>query len=394
VPLRALARVDTGAIERNCARLAALAPLCAVVKADGYGHGAARVAEAALRGGATWLAVATANEAADLRAAGTGGPVLVLGALTPEELDIALRAGADVVAWREEFVGAIAARVEAGAWRPAPPRATGAQGAGSLGATRAALPQAAGADVARVGTVGVHVKLDTGMGRLGTRDPLEATAVAERVRATPGVHLAGAMTHFATADDDPDFMREQLRRFTPWADGLGTMRHAANSAAALAEPAARLDLIRCGIAVYGLDPFHRDPADHGLEPALELVSYVAEVKRARRGESVGYGRRFVAERDTWIATIPIGYGDGFRRGLTNRFEVLVDGRRVPGVGTVSMDNVTADLGDRPVERGAEVVLVGARGDERILAEDLARALGTINYEITCGITARVPRTGV
>jgi alanine racemase len=140
-----------------------------------------------------------------------------------------------------------------------------------------------------------------------------------------------------------------------------------------------------------MDPFHRDPADHGLEPALELVSYVAAVKRLLPGESVGYGRRFVAERESWVATIPIGYGDGVRRGLTNAIDVLVGGRRVPLIGTVSMDNITADLGDQPVETGTEVVLLGQRGDERILAEDWARVLGTINYEVTCGISARVPR---
>ncbi len=230
------------------------------------------------------------------------------------------------------------------------------------------------------------------MGRLGTRDPAEATAVAEAVRAAPGLRLAGAMTHFATADDDPVFMAQQLARFLPWADAQGTMRHAANSAAALGQPGGRLDMIRCGIAIYGMDPFHIDPAEHGLEPALELVSYVAEVKRARKGESAGYGRRFVAQQDTWLGTIPIGYGDGYRRGLTGRGDVLVGGRRVPLAGTVSMDNITVDLGDEPVERGAEAVLIGARGDERILAEDLASALGTINYEVTCGITQRVPRT--
>ena len=135
------------------------------------------------------------------------------------------------------------------------------------------------------------MKLDTGMGRLGTRDPAEA----ERVAAAAGSRLVGVMTHFATSDDDPAFMHEQLERFVPWADQFGVMRHAANSAGALGEPAARLDLIRCGIALYGMDPFHRDPADHGLEPALSLVSYVAEVKRARAGESVGYGRRFIAD---------------------------------------------------------------------------------------------------
>jgi alanine racemase len=150
-------------------------------------------------------------------------------------------------------------------------------------------------------------------------------------------------------------------------------------------------MVRCGIATYGMDPFHRDPADHGLEPALELVSYVAEVKRCEPGQSAGYGRRFVAERATWLGTIPIGYGDGVRRGLTNNADVLVDGRRFPLVGTVSMDNITVDLGPDPPDRGAEAVLIGARGGERILAEDLAARLGTINYEITCGISPRVPR---
>jgi alanine racemase len=348
--MRALARIDLGAIERNCARLAAVAAparLCAVVKADGYGHGAVPAARAAQAAGAPWLAVATAGEAFGLRNAGIDGPILVMGALSAAELGVALEARADVVAWREDFV--------------------------------AVLPE----------RVGVHVKLDTGMGRLGTRDPDEASRVVEAA----GDRLAGLMTHFATADeDDSAFLDEQLGRFERWiARHPGVPVHAANSAATLREPSARFDMVRCGIAVYGMDPFHRDPADHGLEPALELVSYVAEVKRAARGESTGYGRRFVAERDTWIGTIPIGYGDGVRRGLTNNAEVLVEGRRVPLVGTVSMDNITVDLGAEPVERGAEAVLIGARGDERILAEDVASRLGTINYEVTCGISARVPR---
>jgi alanine racemase len=351
VPVRAVARISAGAIERNCARLAALAApakLCAVVKADGYGHGAATTARAALRGGAAQVAVATAQEAAELRAAGIAGRILVMGALSREELEVAAGATADVVAWDEDFVDAM-------------------------------TPYA----------LGVHVKLDTGMGRLGTRDPAQATRVAERVAATPGLELAGAMTHFATSDDDPEFMARQLARFRAWE--IHAPRHAANSAATLRGPEAHFDMVRCGIAIYGMDPFHHDPADHGLEPALELVSYVAAVKRAEPGDSVGYGRRFVAERETWIATIPVGYGDGVRRGLTNRADVLIGGRRVPLVGTVSMDNVTADLGDEPVEVGTEAVLIGARGGERILAEDWARALGTINYEVTCGISPRVPR---
>jgi alanine racemase len=348
--VRALARVDLGAIERNCARLAAVAAparLCAVVKAGGYGHGAVPAARAAQAGGAAWLAVATAAEAFELRQAGIEGPLLVMGALSGPELDVALEARADVVAWREDFV--------------------------------AALPEA----------VGVHVKLDTGMGRLGTRDPDEASRAVEAA----GDRIAGLMTHFATADeDDRGFLAEQLERFERWiARHPGVPVHAANSAATLREPAARYGMVRCGIAIYGMDPFHRDPAEHGLEPALELVSYVAEVKRVEPGESAGYGRRFVADRATWLGTIPVGYGDGVRRALTNNADVLVGGRRVPLVGTVSMDNITVDLGEEPVERGAEAVLIGARGGERILAEELASRIGTINYEITCGIAPRVPR---
>ena len=316
-------------------------------------------ARAAQAGGAAWLAVATADEAVALRAAGIEGPLLVMGALAPDELTAALRARADVVAWREPFARAIAAHADAGG-------------------------------------AGVHVKLDTGMGRLGTRDAGEAARVAAAIAGADRLRLAGAMTHFATADDDPAFAREQLARFMPLAAELRARHgelilHAANSAAALGIPEARLDMVRCGIAAYGMDPFGDDPARHGLEPAFELRSYVAEVKPLAAGESVGYGRRFVAAAPTWIGTIPVGYGDGVRRALTNDCDVLVGGRRVPLVGTVSMDNVTVDLGPEPPERGAEAILLGAQGGERVLAEEWARRLGTINYEITCGISARVPR---
>jgi alanine racemase len=341
--IRALARIDTGAIERNCARLAKLAPLCAVVKAGGYGHGAVAAARAAQAGGAAWLAVATAVEALEMRTEGVDGPLLIMGALSPDEVAIAARAEADVVAWREDFA--------------------------------AALPR----------DLRVHVKLDTGMGRLGTRDPDEASRVVHAL----GDRCVGLMTHFATADeDDPAFLDAQLAEFKTWiARHPGVHVHAANSAAAIRRPDARFDMVRCGIAIYGMDPFHRDPADHGLEPALELVSYLAEVKRCEPGQSAGYGRRFVADRQTWLGTIPIGYGDGYRRALTNNAEVLIDGRRFPVAGTVSMDNITVDLGHDPPPRGAEVVLIG----KGILAEDLARRVGTINYEIACGISARVPR---
>jgi alanine racemase len=358
-PLRALARVNVAAIERNVARLRrelrAGAELCAVVKSDGYGHGAAAAAHAALAGGAMWLAVATAGEAAQVRAAGLDAPLVVLGALSPEELDAALAARADVVAWREELVAAVAAR-----------------GGGR-----------------------VHVKLDTGMGRLGTRDPEEATRVAEAAAASPSIELVGAMTHLATADELGDaFFGEQLARFEAWALPLrerhpGLLLHAANSAALLRDAASHFDLVRAGVAIYGLDPFQEDAAARGLEPALELASYVAEVKPCATGESAGYGRRFVAAQDTVIATVPIGYGDGVSRALTNNAELLVGGRRFALVGTVSMDNVALDLGadGGGVRRGDEALLIAAG----LPAEEMARRLGTINYEITCSLTARVPR---
>jgi alanine racemase len=189
----------------------------------------------------------------------------------------------------------------------------------------------------------------------------------------------------------------QLRRFAPFAEAIRRRRrdaviHAANSAATLREPAAHYDLVRCGIAIYGCDPMHSDPGVHGLEPALELTSYVAAIKRAQPGDSAGYGRKFIAERETWIATLPIGYGDGVRRALTNNCDVLIGGRRYPLVGTVSMDNITVDLGPVPsVSVGAEAVLLGRRGSERIIAEELAARIGTINYEVVCGISVRVPR---
>ena len=341
--MRAVADIDLGAIERNCARLPK--PLCAVVKANAYGHGTVPVAEAALAGGAEWLAVATAAEAAELRAGGIGAPVLVMGAFTRDEVRTAVEADADVVAWTEEVADAA-------------PR--------------------------------VHVKLDTGMSRLGTRD----RELALRLAARP--NTVGLMTHFATADErGDDLFPAQLERFREFVAEVGrddVLVHAANSAAALRDPESHFDMVRCGVAVYGLDPFQRDPGEHGLEPAMTLRSWVAALRRLEPGESAGYGRRFIAEEPTWLATVPIGYGDGWRRALTNNAEVLIDGRRHPLVGAVSMDNITVAL--RPgtdVAVGDEAVLIGAQGGERILAEEVARRLGTINYEVTTGLLPRVTR---
>jgi alanine racemase len=236
------------------------------------------------------------------------------------------------------------------------------------------------------------------MGRLGTRDAADALRVTERI-ATRGPQLAlvGAMTHLATADGDLEFAAAQLAAFTPFAAelqrGAGRLRvHAANSAATVRLPASHFDMLRCGIALYGCDPMNEDPDHVALEPALELSSYVAALKRALPGDSAGYGRRFIAERETWIATLPIGYADGVRRALTNNCDVLIDGRRYPVVGTVSMDNVTVDVGPDPsVDVGAQVILIGRSGAERLTVEDMANRIGTINHEVLCGISARVPR---
>ena len=359
--------MDLDRVERNCARLrGALAggtELCAVVKADGYGHGMVPCARAALAGGATTLAVAAAVEAAELREALPEAALLTMGALSADELEAALDAGSELAVWREGF------------------------------------RELAGARAAERGLrARVHVKHDSGMGRLGERDPDAVLALCDRVAEDERLELVGLWTHFATADEPDDaYLREQLQRFRDLAERArarhpGLRLHAANSAATLRAPETHFDMVRCGVAIYGLDPFGRDPAEQGLEPALELGSYVADVKAFEAGASAGYGRTWTAERDTCVGVLPIGYGDGLRRGLSNTASALIDGRRYPLVGTISMDNATVDLGPgTDVKPGAEAVLIGSSGGERILAEELATALGTINYEVTCAISPRVPR---
>lgn len=363
---RAAARIDLGAVRDNCARLKAEmggAELCAVVKADGYGHGDVACAEAALAGGATRLAVATASEAERIGRRFAHVPLLTMGALAPEELDTALEAGSEVSVWRRGFLDHVAARARAHG-RP----------------TR------------------VHVKYDSGMGRLGNGDRAEVEGLLRACAESPDVEPTGVWTHFATADEpDSPFFEEQLNRFSQVVEVAkgefpDIVAHAANSAAVFRDRRSHFDMARCGVAIYGLDPFQGDPAERGLRPALSLRSYVADVKRFAPGDSAGYGQTWRAERETCVGVLPLGYGDGVRRGLSNNAEVLVGGGRYPLVGTVSMDNVTIDLGpSTDVEPGAEAVLIGSQGEETILAEDLAKRLGTINYEIACGISARVPR---
>ena len=320
--------VDLGAVRRNVARLRAAAgeaEVWAVVKADAYGHGAGDVARAALEAGAGSLCVATVDEGVRLRAAFGDARILVMGPSEP----------AEEAATRD-------ARLELALSHPRVPRG-----------------------------IPVHLKVDTGMGRYGmTAD--EALAVAR-----DGV--VGLMSHLATADVDEPFAREQVARFAALADRFdGVTRHVANSAATLRIAESRFDAVRCGIAVYGLSPFGTDPAEDGLEPVLAWRSFIAKTRTLGAGESTGYGRRFVAERPTRLGLVPVGYADGFRRGLTGT-EVLVDGARRRVVGTISMDSFAVELEDE--SEGASVTLIG----DGLLAEEHARALGTINYEIACGI---------
>lgn len=363
---RAVARIDYDAVRANCARLKSElgeAELCAVVKADGYGHSADGCAAAALDGGATRLAVATAGEAEQIGRRFQHVPLLTMGALTAAEVDDVISAGSELAVWRDDFRRLIADRARAHGHK------------------------------ARV-----HVKYDTGMGRLGNPDPQEVLELARVCVEDPDLELAGIWTHLATADElDSTYFDEQLDRFEEVAaavkaDHPDVLAHAANSAAVLRDRRSHHDMARCGVAIYGLDPFQRDPAEQGLVPALSLRSYVADVKRFPAGASAGYGRKWKAPVDTWVGVVPLGYGDGVRRALTNNAEVLVGGERRPLVGTVSMDNITIDLGlETAVKPGDEAVLIGAQGEEQILAEEVAARLETINYEVTCAISPRVPR---
>jgi alanine racemase len=318
-------RIDLGALRANVRRLVEAlggSQLWAVVKADGYGHGAVDCAVAALDAGANGLCVATLEEALEVRAALPDARVLVMGPTT-------------------EFVVAREARLEL-----------------AVGET---IPEG----------IPVHVKLDTGMGRWGVSE-LQA----------PARNVVGLMTHLATADSDVDFARTQIERFRTATDEYAHLtRHVANSAAALRLPEARFDAARCGIALYGLSPFGSDPAEDGLRPVLSWRSSLALVRRLAPGDSTGYGRRYVADREQWVGIVPVGYADGLRRDLTGT-DVLVAGEKRRVVGVVSMDSFAIELARRlPV--GAEVTIVGPG----VPLEAHARVAGTINYELACRIAS-------
>lgn len=356
------AEVEPSAIESNVRLLTKHTgvQLMAVVKADGYGHGALPSARAALRGGATWLGVARVEEALELREGDIFAPILILGWIPPARM-------------RE----LAAARVSITVWDPAQIQAAGEAGVSG--------------EPARV-----HLKIDTGMSRLGA-PPEQGVELARMIASDAGLIFEGIFTHFARADEPAASTTEmQERTFREVVGALQTagirpeLAHAANSAAALTRPGAGFDMVRTGIAIYGLHPSGECLLPSSFQAALEWKTTLAQVKTLPPGRGVSYGHAYVTEGTERIGTIPVGYADGFRR--TGGNVVLVEGRRVPVVGRVCMDQILAQLDEVPnAVEGAEVVLLGGQGEDRISAEEIAQRWGTINYEVVCGIGRRVPR---
>lgn len=359
--------IDLGAIGHNVRALKAhIGPavtLIAVVKANAYGHGAVEVARTALQNGAERLAVARVPEGVQLRQAGITAPILVMGYAMPAELQTAL--DHDL----------------------------------TLAITEPQVAELASARAAAQGrTLTVHVKIDTGMGRFGLL-PGEAAPFLKKVADLPGLRLEGLFTHFAVADlADKAYTWQQFRIFQQVlaeAQSAGVsipLRHAANSAATLDLPEMHLDAVRTGIAIYGLRPSAEVEPAVPLKPALSLKSHVARVRTLPKGSSISYGRTYITPREMPVALVPVGYGDGYHRLLSNRGAVLINGRRAPIVGRVCMDQFVVDISDcGAVSLNDEVVLIGKQGDDEIRAEEVARWAETINYEVTTALLPRAPR---
>ena len=334
--------------------------LMAVVKANGYGHGALETAYTMIANGTNWLAVALPEEAVRLRRGGITAPILVLGAVSADELDVCVEADLVVTVFEPHI-----ARL---------------------------LSQAA---VAQEKTARVHIKVDTGMGRLGLL-PEDFGPLVELVGELPGLEIQGVFTHFAQADNpNLEYTRWQWERFEDVradlkARGISIpFTHAANTAATLFFPESHLDLVRVGLGIYGMYPDSRRPLH--LKPALNLKTKVAFVKRVPAGSAVSYDSTYVTSKETSLAVLPIGYADGLSRGLSNKGQVLIRETFCPMVGKVTMDHTLVDVGDLPVQIGDEVVLLGSQGESEIQAHTWAQLLGTINYEITCMLSSRIER---
>jgi len=362
------ALIDLDAVAHNTRELKRIASpraeLMAVVKADAYGHGIREVAGTCLENGATRLGVAILDEALVLRSAGLDAPILVLGPLFPYQAETAVRSG---VAATVSTPGEAAALGDA--------------------ARRAGL-------VARV-----HVKVDTGMSRLGVFPDAAGAAAVERVASTPGVEVEGIYTHFAAADEaDKSHARHQFELFLGFLDGLRRrglefpLRHAANSAALLDMPETHLDMVRPGVLIGGIWPSAEVRRIAGLRPAMALRTSVGFVREVPAGSTVSYGCTYRTASPAVLATLPLGYCDGYKRLLSNSAEVLVHGSRAPVRGRVCMDQTIIDVSDIPAVRaGDEVIALGRQGDEEVTADDLAALAGTIGYEIVTTVGRRVAR---
>jgi alanine racemase len=360
-----MAAIDMGALEHNfreVVRWAEGQQVLAVVKARAYGHGAVAVSKRLLTLGAEMLGVALVEEGRELREAGIGAPILVMGATFPEQAEA-------IVSLR--LTPAIFTR-----------------------AVAQALSEAAHK---RRTTIDIHVKIDTGMGRIGIV-PEEATGFISELQKLRALSVRGLMTHFADADlRDKEFASKQMDRFEALLDTLEAkkievpVRHAANSAAVLDFHRAFFTMVRPGLMLFGYNPLEGGSIGVDLRQVLSLVTRIAFIKKVSPGVPVSYGRTFVTKRDSVIATLPIGYADGYSRGLSNKGMALVRGIRVPVVGRVCMDMCMIDVTDVPgVREGDDVVLIGSQGSERITADELAEKTGTIAYEVLCGISSRVP----
>jgi alanine racemase len=359
--------VDLDAIAHNVGAINAhIGPdvrLIAVVKANAYGHGGVEVARTALRHGASRLAVARAAEGILLRQAGIAAPILVMNYTLPDEIEAAAAHDLTLTITDRDSAETVSAA------------------AGRLGRA-----------------LTVHIKLDTGMGRFGLL-PDEALPFIQQAAALPGVRIEGLYTHFAVADlADKAYTRHQFQVFQTARDQLGAagisipVCHVANSAATLDLPEMHLDAVRVGIAMYGLRPSTEVTPAVPLRPALSLKSRVARVRTLPAGSSISYGRTYITPRQMPVALIPVGYGDGYHRLLSNRGAVLISGRRAPIVGRVCMDQFVVDISQAgPVELGSEVVLIGTQGEGSISADEVAAWTETINYEVTTGLLPRVPR---
>ncbi len=373
----AWAEIDLGAVTHNAAVLAARAAparLCAVVKAGGYGHGSVQVARAALAGGATWLAVALVEEGRELRAAGIAAPILVLSEPPTDAMVEVVEAGLTPTVYTPAGLAALRRAVaEHLRRRPSPALA------------RWPSP--------------VHVKVDTGMHRVGA-SPLDALGLAAEVASDPDLELEGFWTHLAVSDEvDHPFNAVQFERFERALSDLAgrgvrpAIRHASNSGGTLWLPQGRYEMVRCGITLYGLSPSGARPEPADLRPAMSLKARVSYAKTVAAGERLSYGLRYRVAEDSVVATVPLGYADGIPRRLSAAGgEVLIGGRRCALAGTVTMDQILVDCGPgADVRSGDEVVLIGRQGSQTIGAWEWAERTDTIAYEVVCGISGRVPR---